>query len=350
MRERFENSVDKFEKNTEIEPVDNVLSDKTDKEEKGFKREKFYFAEKETKKLPSLLSMETIKEEVDKIVNEKIKLTKQDLKEEFGMEETSELIENRDNLKNKLKNRLIKFAQERGVNIKERLAENDDIYFLNKKGYEDIGGDINEHGCNIGNDIFVRGENNVDENTMLQHELVHSACIHKFYINNDVQKQKEKTHEISSGYASSVKNKYLKFFNEGLTEITALQISIENDDTFNSMGTYRPQVIFITELAKDIAQKLSRRENMEISQKDILTHLQIGMFQSERGYLGIIADIYGKEALNSLMKMGNEIQDVIQVSKIFKLPLIEKKITDFYNKKETRIHMGDSDILFNSKD
>lgn len=350
MRERFDDLMNKFEKNPEIESVDSALLNETDKEKGGFKREKFYFAEKETIKLPNLLSEKDIKKEVDKIVNEKIKLTKQDLKEEFGMEETPETIESRNNLKNKLKSRLIKFAQERGVNVKERLADNDDIYFLNKKGYEDIGGDINEHGCNIGNDIFIRGENNIDENTLLQHELIHSACVNKFYISNDLKKEKKKTHQISLGYGSSVKNKYLKSFNEGLTEITALQISMENDDTYYSMGTYRPQVIFITELARDLAEKLSQKENMNISQKDILTHLQTGMFQAERGYLGIISDIYGKEALKSLMKMGMGKKDVIEVSKKFELSLVEKKITDFYDKKEVRIHMGDSDILFNGRD
>lgn len=348
MREGFKNSVDGFGKDSEIESVDVLLSNEAEKEKDGLRREKFYFADKETVKLPNLLSEEDIKKEVDKIVNEKIKLTKQDIKEEFGMEETPETIESRNNLKNKLKSRLIKFAQERGVNVKERLADNDDIYFLNKKGYEDIGGDINEHGCIVGNDIFIRGENNVDENTLLQHELVHSACVNKFYISNDLKK--EKTHQISSGYGSSMKNKYLKSFNEGLTEITALQISMENDDIYYSMGTYRPQVIFITELASDMAQKLSKQEKINISQKDILTHLQTGMFQAERGYLGIISDIYGKEKFKALLEMGMKVQDVIKVSKIFELPLVDKKITDFYKKKETIIHIGDSDILFNSRD
>ncbi|MFA6096578.1 MAG: hypothetical protein WC788_03040 [Candidatus Paceibacterota bacterium] len=338
------------DKKPDIDHVNNFLHNDDKKEKPGFRREKFYFAEKSTTKLPSLLSRETIKEEVDKIVNEKIKLTKQDLKEEFGMEETPEMIENRNNLKDRLKIRLIKFAQERGLNVKDRLAENDDIYFLNKKGYEDIGGDINEHGCNIGNDIFVRGENNADENTMLQHELVHSACLHKFYISNNPVKENNKTHVISSGYASCVGNKYLKYFNEGLTEVTALQISMENKDISYSKGGYRPHVILITELVRDVAEKLSERENMNITQKDILTHLQIGMFQAKRGYLGIISDIYGKGALESLMKMGMEKQDVIEVSRIFKLLSAEKKITDYYNNKETRIHMGDSDIVFNSED
>lgn len=350
MRERFEDNVNYSDKERGIDPANDPMQFEAINKKDGFKHEKFYFADKATKKLPALLSNEIIKEEVDKIVNDKIKLTKQDLKEEFGMEETAEMIESRNNLKNRLKSRLIKFAQERGVNVKERLADNEDIYFLNNKGYDAIGGDTNEHGCIVGNDVFVRGENNVDENTLLQHELVHSACVNKFYISNDVQKQKEKTHQISSGYGSSVKNKYLKSFNEGLTEITALQISIENDDKFYSNGTYRPQIIFITELARDIAEKSSQRENMNISQKDILTHLQIGMFQAERSYLGIISDIYGKEKFKALMNMGMGTQDVIKVSKIFGLSSVEKKITDFYNKKEIRIHMGDSDILFNSRD
>ncbi len=108
-------------------------------------------------------------------------------------------------------------------------------------------------------------------------------------------------------------------FNEGLTEVTNKQISLDNNEKVNNIS-YFNSVILITELAKDIANRTKR------TQEEILTHFQIGMFESKNKYLKIITDIYGKEAFDALMDMKLDKKDVIRVAGIFGLSQVKNKL------------------------
>lgn len=322
--------------NLDNETIENQIKNENDVE----KRHRFYFARKSTTKLPNLLSKDSLEKEKNKVAEDKLNLDKKRL----GIEEKSETIEE----VNKLKDRIKKFTKDRGINIENRLPDNKDIYFLNNEMFQIVSDNLDFNGFRRNNEIMVNEEKPMDKFETLQHELVHSACIEKFYINNDKEKDNI-CKGISSGYASQGKNKYLKFFNEGLTETAVQQIYIENDEIAPGMA-YRSHVIFVTELAKDLAQKISKKENKEVSQKDILTHLQIGMLQADRSYLKIVIENYGNEAFKALAEMGVKKEDIIKVSRVFKLPTVEEKINSFYDKKETIINMGDMDISYYGED
>ena len=66
-------------------------------------------------------------------------------------------------------------------------------------------------------------------------------------------------------------------FNEGLTELTNRQLSIENGRD-NKKIAYGYEVILIAELIKDLSRKTEK------ANEDILSQFQIGMFESKRGY------------------------------------------------------------------
>ena len=349
MRENYESLGAEFENKPEpeINPDSDSKKNQTEDGQEARTRHKFYFDKKTTAKVPELLSNENVEKVEKGIINRRDILkdcfTKQDFID-LGLEEQSqETIE----FINKYKNQIIKFANDRGVNVEKRFPDNEDIYFLNNEAIAGMSGrpgyDSPTGICST-NEVMVNKEKAADKYGALLHELVHFACKEKFFIFNN-----SRSKSTCKGYALTGKNKYYKFFNEGLTETTKRQIYLENGEQALSLS-YPPQVIFVTELAKDLAQKMSKKENKEVSQKDVLTHLQAGMFQSDRSYLGIIIDFYNKEAFKALMEMGKKEEDVIKVSKLFELSAVEEKINNYKDKKETKITIGDKDLLFYGDD
>jgi len=148
---------------------------------------------------------------------------------------------------------------------------------------------------------------------------------------------------ISAGYAKDQEigkeenddpNSLFNCFNEGLTELTNKQLFLNDGCDFRKIG-YGKEVILITELIKDISQRTGA------TSEEILSHFQIGMFEGKRGYLKIINDIYGKEALSALGKMKNNKEDIINTARLFKLDEDSiKKIEDFQNNKAVEIDIG----------
>ena len=175
----------------------------------------------------------------------------------------------------------------------------------------------------------------------IQHELVHSACLVREYVDKSGHK------EIGIGFRSGHKGMY-RSLNEGMTELTNLQIFLENDLTPDQIS-YLDQVVFLTMLVEDMTEKMnttSLRVTTDRSEEttrylrakillqneipghdeslaffsngEILSYFQRGLFNSDRRCLKLLGMIYGKEALKALSHMGFETEDVIDTALAFK--------------------------------
>lgn len=248
-----------------------------------------------------------------------------------------------------VRERVINFGKERGLNLSERLISNDDIYLLMENKYKKLA-PKETAGIQFANEILLRHEfsdiNHEDIKELCynaQHELLHSACIKKVTVKKDNElfsrifhREKNFKNIVSSGY-NSFKGK-LRNFNEFLTEITNVQIYLDSDEDYNIPRiAWLEGVIFMTELIDDIAKKTNRqREN-------VLTEFQIGMFEGKREKLKIIKDLYGGEALNKLINMKNDKKSILETAKIFGvISNVKKKIEDMENGKEYFLNIGNN--------
>lgn len=333
--------------NNNIVHSDNAIKNETKTAQTERLGYKFYYAKKATKRFLTPLSEDEIEVEKSKISAYKLMPEKKDLDIVEEKEKTEEV--------NKFKQRTVEFAKKRGVDIESRMIDNKNIYFLNNEIFEIVvpkSKCIDVTGFCSRNEIMINEELSKDKYSTLQHELIHAASLSRIYITNEndrMDDSEENLHkEISSGYHSE--KSILHYFNEGLTEVTKHQIYFENGEG-NSDLSYTPLVIFVTELAKDIAQKMSEKESKKVTQEDILTHFQIGMLNSDNKYLKIIIDNYGAEAFKALTTMGCDkedvIDDIVRVADIFKLSEAKRKINSYYSKgTETVINIGDNSLVF----
>lgn len=315
-------------------PEQDTQSEKTEDIEKN---RKFYTAQKTTSKFPELPSKKAIDEQKECFSTTREmpdKYRSKDLKTPKFEKEID-----------KMKEWIIKFCKEIGFSeseIRNRLTENDDIHILSKKIFKKIIKDKHIDGRETLNEVFINNSissktsNGDYNNCIVLHELIHSICITKIYLTEYLSENVR----ISGGYKSYA-NKKLVAFNEGLTEITTQQILSENNICPPGIG-YLDEIIFITELAKDIAEKT------EASSEEILTHFQKGMIRGENKYLKIIVDIYGKEAFNNLVNMQCKTENIIKISKDFNLPIIEKKINDLHDQNEITVDIGNNNYNIKS--
>lgn len=310
----------------------NFFPEQTEEEKENIeKNRRFYVAKRATHKFPDLPSEDGIDEQ------KKVYSISREMPDRYKDKDLKTPEFERDI--NEAKEWIIKFCEQIGFSeeeIKNRLTENDDIYILSKKIFNKMIEDKHLDGLNSLNEVFVNnsttsGTSNENcSHLIVLHELIHSICINKIFLTKYFNNSKV----ISSGYKIN-KDKKLKAFNEGLTETTTQQILLENN--ISSPGiAYIDEVIFITELAKDIAKKT------ETSSREVLAHFQKGMIKGENKYLKIIIDIYGQEAFNNLINMKCGTEDVIKVSKSFNLQVVEEKIDDFRNNQnKITINIGD---------
>lgn len=226
------------------------------------------------------------------------------------------------------------------------MADNKDIHLLSEKDYNQKFNKTNnnhEGGTTRLNEVFIKKDfANKDRNNdqliaVIQHELVHLVSKRGLYAED------ENITGISAGYSKDQEigkeekddsNSLFNHFNEGLTELTNKQLLLNDGYDFRKIG-YGKEVILITELIKDISEKTGANN------EKILSHFQIGMFEGKRGYLKIINDTYGKEALSALGKMKGDKEDIINVARLFKLGEDSiKKIEDYQNYKAVEIDIG----------
>lgn len=314
-----DNIADKLERESLDENLDheNKLSpDK--KEEVDDNRFDFCFHEKSTKNNPDILSKE------DREMRKKFVIEhRMDIEEELlKYPETEREIE-------KIKERIIQLGKNLGLDLEDRFIGNKDIHILSDEIYEKEFEGCGGHGNSSANEIFLRKDENFEKRIFhcIQHELIHIVSKQKVITLRDV------AHINTIGYANT-KNKNFEFFNEGLTELTNQQLNLENGSCA-SYTAYIEEVIFITELIKDISHRTDK------PYKDILAQFQIGMFEGKRGHLKIISDNYGGEAIKALSKMKDNRDDIVDIAEIFGLKEAIRRINDYENMIKTNIDIGD---------
>lgn len=238
---------------------------------------------------------------------------------------------------------IINFGKKKGIDISDRLISNEDIYLLTENKYKKLA-QLKEGGEQIANEIFLKQNfSSIDGNAIeylshnIKHELLHSACKKGFILKKDnrllsgMLYKKRNFENISSGYASLCGK--LNNFDEFLTETTNLQIDLDNNENTPSIA-YLEGMIFVTELADDIARKTDKHR------EEVLTEFQIGMFEGKREKLKIIKDLYGAEALNKMINMENTKKSILETAEAFGLISVEKKINDMENGQEFTINIG----------
>lgn len=238
----------------------------------------------------------------------------------------------------KTNERIINFGKKCGLDLRNRLIPNDNIYLLPEDVYEvpDKESFTTEPWAyfNFYNEIVVKDSGNLELNKhRSQHELLHSACL------QHIQYKKEgrlcTTESVRGGYQNDTDSSFTSL-NEGLTEITNQQIYFENNDFAPTTGNIY-EVVFVTELIKDISGKT------KIPAEKILTHLQTGMFESELGYLKVIEDKYGKEAMDKLAKMSGELggkDGLLETARIFKLNSATEKLKNLDKGERIEVNIG----------
>ena len=350
---------------------------KTDHSIDQTERYKFYTDKKTTKKHPLLIDEAGMLFSKYCVLDTKYpditpEQRRKDLKDEKFIKEMD-----------KRKELIANFGEKIGIpNLKERFINNDNIYLLPQKTFEEIHPDKYSDGFSASNEIFIKNTNDSKkEYFAAQHEMLHNACIEKFYLQEEAENYN--IDRISSGYIGCKEGgaRFLNKFGEGLVEVANLQICSENDIAVPEIG-YFGCVVFITELVKDITQKIKEKakeiekENFEektrefiesipqklngqkretnekglktvakeLTEEEILAHLHRGMFKGDRRYLRIIKNYYGTEAINSLTTMQKDKEDIIRVAKIFGLQTVIDKLNEFFDqsdkKSSTQIDIG----------
>ncbi len=302
-----------------------------------------------------------------KVFDYKNMLSKDEL-EENGIQENPEFIKE----VKKIKNEVTEFAKGRGIDVTEYLPKNENIYDLDDELFEVIAGpDKRTRGKCLANEVFVRKSlNEVDKPSTLRHELIHSVSKVRILLRK-TNTNKLNHVGISCGY--NINNQkpefendgnYLENFNEGLTELTNLQIALEYEGECTDAILYIANVIFISELVKDLTTRINLNPekvkdaklhpslNKELMPKDVLTHLQIGMFENDPRYLEIISNFYNDEsnnfnALKTLSKMGNT-KDVLETAKAFGLTEAITKLNKYIDKKPIELDIADFTIPLNN--
>ncbi len=230
--------------------------------------------------------------------------------------------------------RITRFAQSVGVRLtRERFPAINDIHMRAGSKTEGTTGEskLNEM-------EFVGDDTEEIRISRAQHELIHMACKYKYFVDGF------RTKQIVGGLTSE-KGANLSF-EEGLTELTNEQISLENGMRI-AEPAYECQMILISTLVRDITEKLNSCSLEELSRfsktgsadfqnkikkitatseeergerftkREILGYFQAGMFHGDRACLNLIGSIYGKDKKDAISKMKDEPQDIARLAKDF---------------------------------
>ena len=275
-------------------------------------------------------------------------------KDYIEIKKNSEMKENISECKEKIS----MLGKKLGVDLKKRLINDKDIHLLSEKEYTkkfNDGNTTNQRGIASMNDIFLkkdfhgkhRSQEELKHTTM--HELIHTCTARNIFI------KKNEAIEITSVSVGYGRDRHLKErqfndynslfrnFNEGLTELTAIQL-LSNDDFNNIEISYEYEVILISEIVKDLS-KNTKRTNEE----EVLSQFQTGMFKSKRGFLKIISDCYGNDALIKLGKMTIDDKSAIEVAKSFGLEdIVKEKIEKYSNGEIIEINIGNNEFKIKS--
>jgi len=153
--------------------------------------------------------------------------------------------------------------------------------------------------------------------TVLSHELLHSVCKLKAYLGDGKGESDYadgvKTFGNHSREDSAQQTAPFDLLDEALTEFTNHEIFFQTPDKRGYPMAYADQVILLCALAEDMADRIRRHPDLvrsglfavrpDTSTKDIIEHLQRGMFENDRRYLSLIKDVYGKENFQLLSDM-----------------------------------------------
>ncbi len=172
--------------------------------------------------------------------------------------------------------------------------------------------------CGMGREEIKVLEDRLGE-TVLSHELIHSACRLKAYLGNSKGPSDYadgvKTFGNHSREDSAQQAAPFDLIDEALTEFTNHEIFFQAPDKRDYPMAYADQVILLCALAEDMADRIRRQPDLvrsrhfsvrpltNISAKDIIEHLQRGMFENDRRYLSLIKDVYGKENFQLLSRL-----------------------------------------------
>lgn len=320
------------------EKSDNI--DVAESSEDADKRYKFYYAKKSTKNNPVLSEKE--KSDIKNEVLNYRKVTPEFKKEDLKTPEFEKKIDI-------ARERIINFGKKIGLDLDGRMINNEDICLLRENKYKKLA-QRNEGGEQTLNEILLKQKfSNMDNDATeylshnVQHELLHSACKKGVILKKDnrllsgILYKKRNFENILGGYQSLYGK--LNNFDEFLTEVTNLQIDLDNnEDTFDV--AYLEGMIFVTELADDIARKIGKHR------EEVLTEFQIGMFEGKRGKLKIIKDLYGAEALNKMINMENNKKSILKTSEAFGLPSVAKKIDAMEKGQEFTMNVGTKKMTY----
>lgn len=335
-------------------------------------RYRFYIDKKTTEKHPILIDKEgagmlfckyrVLTAETTDVTSEQ---RKEDLKDEKFIKEIEKRKEWISNFGNKIGS----------SNLKKRFPDNDKIYLLPEKTFEEITREGGWGGFSCLSEIFIKNDKNKQvTHFAVQHEILHHSCISKIYLQDTGENYN--ISPVSEGYSGEKHNKF-NYFSEGLRETTNQQICLENNSNIPRVA-YFELVIFITELVKDITKKIKEKvkeiekENSEekmiefiesipqklngqkretnkeklkiiakeLTEEEVLAHFQRGMFEGDRRYLKIIKDYYGAGTINALATIENDTEDILRIAEIFGLQTAIDKINEFNENFSAEIDIG----------
>ena len=337
----MENSFEKLDtdkKDGSEETDQENRSEETDYSDDGYK---FYYNKKSTEHQKVLAPVE-------------IGILKKDVLSSKDNRYNIELTEaERDEIEvDKIKKRVTEFGKKLGLNLEKRFVVDNNIYLLPSKIFEEFRKEFDlpqgSCGCHQHNQVWIDDMDGVSQENKekivsccLQHEIIHSVCKERFFLRKEVNEEgvfEYGAKSLNLGYAG---DNNFRHFNEGLTEITNLQVYLENDDLIPA-ASYVEESIFITELIKDISKKTEK------SPEEILSNFQKGMFEGERKYLKIIKDVYGKKAIVKIKNLENA-DDIIDTAKFLKLSEAVKKIKAFNNGKQIEVKIADYSYYIRQK-
>lgn len=318
-----------------VEEKENKIENSLKNEQKDREgRFKYYYDKSPTEKAPYILfevEKEGMKEAVKKY---------REIKEDYhnALSKNPELAKEAD----KIKNRIVNLGKKIGLNLEDRLVENDDVHLISGEDFKEfVEGDKHRDGAMFVNEIGIKRDTdgkNFEKSYLtqnMQHELIHAVTTRKVFLKENNVKL------FAVGYCNYSTNNDYRLFQEGLTELTNQQLYLEENNIAPTIN-YNKEVILVTELIKDMSKKTGTRAD------DILAKLQTGMFEGEAKYLKIILDVYGQEGLNKIKTVQSH-DDVLKVVRNLGLFEAERKINDLDNGVVIRIDINEKYHLMTFK-
>lgn len=276
----------------------------------------------------------------------------------------------------KIKQEIITYADKLGIDVSERLPKIENIYLLDGKDFNELlakvgYGNLTAGGCCFGNEIIVNTEWDKDwVLRTIRHELIHAASKDKYHLSKPYHNIFDAS-AVGRGFSVGHAYEYMSAFNEGMTELTSTLIDMDINGKDPHIDSYHIQVFFITELAEDLAKKLNRNpqlsknikdalhSNAKLTQKDIFTYLQKGMFEGDMKTLKVISEVYDRHggngrdfnAIKTLAGMTREYkcEEVADIARAFGLKKAANKIDKFEKGEKFEIRIANKSIIYNNQ-